>query len=99
MAVVHVDDAGIWYPPAEYRDRVFRMFQRLHVREAYAGTGIGLAIRRSRSWSARAGRSGSTAARAAARCSRSRSRRCPRPRWWTPPRATPAGDRLSTTVA
>lgn len=38
-----VDDAGIGIEP-EYRDRVFRMFQRLHVREAYPGTGIGLAI-------------------------------------------------------
>jgi PAS domain S-box-containing protein len=42
-AVLCVDDAGIGIEP-EYRDRVFRMFQRLHVREAYAGTGIGLAI-------------------------------------------------------
>jgi PAS domain S-box-containing protein len=42
-AILYVDDAGIGIPP-EYRDRVFRMFQRLHVREAYAGTGIGLAI-------------------------------------------------------
>jgi PAS domain S-box-containing protein len=38
-----VDDSGIGVDP-EYRDRVFRMFQRLHDREAYAGTGIGLAI-------------------------------------------------------
>ena len=43
FAVVLVDDAGIGIEPA-YRDRVFRMFQRLHVREAYTGTGIGLAI-------------------------------------------------------
>lgn len=40
---LRVDDNGIGISP-EYRDRVFRMFQRLHVREAYAGTGIGLAI-------------------------------------------------------
>jgi len=38
-----VDDNGIGIDE-EYRERVFRMFQRLHVREAYPGTGIGLAI-------------------------------------------------------
>jgi PAS domain S-box-containing protein len=38
-----VDDDGIGIQP-EYRERVFGMFSRLHVREAYAGTGIGLAI-------------------------------------------------------
>jgi PAS domain S-box-containing protein len=38
-----VDDNGIGIDP-EYRDRVFGMFARLHVREAYSGTGIGLAI-------------------------------------------------------
>jgi len=38
-----VDDDGIGIDP-EYRERIFRMFSRLHVREAYAGTGIGLAI-------------------------------------------------------
>lgn len=41
--VLVVDDDGIGIEP-EYRERVFRMFARLHVREAYAGTGIGLAI-------------------------------------------------------
>jgi signal transduction histidine kinase len=41
--VLQVDDNGIGIEP-EYRERVFRMFQRLHVREDYAGTGIGLAI-------------------------------------------------------
>lgn len=40
-----VDDNGIGIPE-EYRERVFLMFQRLHVREAYPGTGIGLAIAR-----------------------------------------------------
>ena len=38
-----VDDSGIGIS-SEYRERVLRMFQRLHVREAYPGTGIGLAI-------------------------------------------------------
>ena len=38
-----VDDDGIGIAP-EYREKVFGMFTRLHVREAYGGTGIGLAI-------------------------------------------------------
>jgi PAS domain S-box-containing protein len=41
--VLSVDDDGIGVPP-EFRDKVFRMFQRLHVREEYGGTGIGLAV-------------------------------------------------------
>jgi PAS domain S-box-containing protein len=40
---IRVDDNGFGIAP-EYRERVFRMFSRLHVREAYPGTGIGLAI-------------------------------------------------------
>lgn len=40
---VEVDDNGIGFDP-RFRDRVFRMFQRLHRREDYPGTGIGLAI-------------------------------------------------------
>jgi PAS domain S-box-containing protein len=41
--VLSIDDNGIGIEP-EYRERIFGMFSRLHVREAYAGTGIGLAI-------------------------------------------------------
>jgi PAS domain S-box-containing protein len=40
---VSVADDGIGIDP-NHRDRVFKMFQRLHDREAFEGTGIGLAI-------------------------------------------------------
>jgi len=43
MALIAVADGGIGIPP-EQRDRVFEMFGRLHDRETYEGTGIGLAI-------------------------------------------------------
>ena len=43
MVQIAVADGGIWIEPSE-REHVFEMFQRLHDREVYEGTGIGLAI-------------------------------------------------------
>jgi signal transduction histidine kinase len=40
---IEVADNGIGIDEA-YRDRIFRMFQRLHPVENYPGTGIGLSI-------------------------------------------------------
>jgi PAS domain S-box-containing protein len=43
MVQLAVADGGIGIDP-HHRERVFKMFQRLHDRETYDGTGIGLAI-------------------------------------------------------
>jgi PAS domain S-box-containing protein len=43
MVQLSIADAGIGIDAA-HRERVFKMFQRLHDRQAYDGTGIGLAI-------------------------------------------------------
>jgi light-regulated signal transduction histidine kinase (bacteriophytochrome) len=41
--IVSIADSGIGINP-EHRERIFKMFQQLHTRDEYAGTGAGLAI-------------------------------------------------------
>ena len=42
-ATIIIKDNGIGFDE-KYKDRVFQLFQRLHGKDAYGGTGIGLAI-------------------------------------------------------